>query len=86
MVRLVKIFRQEEAGDIVINAHKINQGIPVAVSTRSKDFPFITRKDAQSVINAMITLVKEQTSCIHGLQNRRSSGPDPYKKRKAGCC
>lgn len=60
VVKLVKIFRQEEAGDIVNNAHKINAGERFAVSTRSKDFPFITRQDSTSVINAMITLIRDK--------------------------
>ncbi len=60
VVRLTKIFRQEEAGDIVINAHKINDGELFKVGPSSKDFPFIKRGDANSVINAMVTLVREK--------------------------
>lgn len=60
VVKLVRIFRQEEAGDIVNNAHKINAGEHFAVSTRSMDFPFITRTDSTSVINAMITLIRDK--------------------------
>lgn len=67
VVKLVRIFRQEEVGDIVNNAHKINAGEHFAVSTRSMDFPFITRTDSTSVINAMITLIRDKlpryTSC-----------------------
>lgn len=60
VVKLVRIFRQEEAGDIVNNAHKINAGEHFSVSTRSMDFPFITRTDSTSVINAMITLIRDK--------------------------
>ena len=84
VVRLVKIFRQEEAGDIVINAHKINQGIPVAVSTRSKDFPFITRKDAQSVINAMITLVKDKLPAYTDCKTEEVQVLTPTRKGRLG--
>ena len=57
-VRLAKIFRQEEAGDIVVNAHKINEGELFEIGPSSRDFPFIRRTDANSIINALVTLVK----------------------------
>lgn len=57
-VRLAKIFRQEEAGDIVVNAHKINEGELFEIGPSSKDFPFIRRADANAIINALVTLVK----------------------------
>lgn len=57
-VRLAKIFRQEEAGDIVVNAHKINEGELFEIEPSSRDFPFIRRTDANAIINALVTLVK----------------------------
>lgn len=57
-VRLAKIFRQKEAGDIVVNAHKINEGELFEIGPSSKDFPFIRRADANAIINALVTLVK----------------------------
>ena len=57
-VRLAKIFRQEEAGDIVVNAHKINEGELFEIGPSSKDFPFIRRADANAIINALVILVK----------------------------
>lgn len=57
-VRFAKIFRQEEAGDIVVNAHKINEGELFEIGPSSRDFPFIRRTDANAIINALVTLVK----------------------------
>lgn len=57
VVELNKIFRQSEASDIVVNAHKINRGEHFEIGPSSKDFPFIKRMDANSIINAMVTLV-----------------------------
>lgn len=57
VVMLTKIFRQSETSDIVVNAHKINQGEQFEIKPSSNDFPFIKRTDADSIINAMITLV-----------------------------
>ncbi len=60
VVRLTKIFRQEEAGDIVVNAHKINRGERFTIGPSSKEFPFIKRNDANAIINATVTLIREK--------------------------
>ena len=60
VVKLNKIFRQEAAGDIVVNAHKINKGEKFEIGPSSKEFPFIKRMDANSIINATVTLIKEK--------------------------
>ena len=60
VVMLTKIFRQEHQSDIVINAHKINAGEPISLSNNSKDFLFVRRPDANQVIGATLTLVKEK--------------------------
>ncbi len=60
VVALTKIFRQAEASDIVINAHKINDGEHFEIGPSSKDFPFIKRPDSNSIINAMVTLVSSK--------------------------
>ena len=60
VVKLTKIFRQEEAGDIVINAHKINAGEPFNIGPSSKDFPFIKRMDSNAIINATVTLLRDK--------------------------
>lgn len=57
VVKLRKIFRQSEAGDIIVNAHKINEGEMFEIGPSSKDFPFVKRNDANSIINAAVTLV-----------------------------
>ncbi len=60
VVMLTKIFRQENQSDIVINAHKINAGEDVNLSNNSKDFLFVKRLEANQVIAATMTLVKEK--------------------------
>lgn len=60
VVKLTKIFRQADTSDIIVNAHRINEGKPVDLSARSRDFLFIRRPDANAVINACITLVREK--------------------------
>ena len=59
VVKLNKIFRQAEESDIIVNAHKINEGEIVEVK-KSKDFLFILRDNPGNVIGAAITLLKEK--------------------------
>ena len=56
-VRLTKIFRQAMESDIVMNAHKINQGQPIQFNNK-KDFFFIRRRQAEQILREIITLVK----------------------------
>ena len=60
VVMLKKIFRQATQSDIIVNAHKINEGSMINLNNKSKDFLFVKRDEANSIINAMITLVKEK--------------------------
>ena len=60
VVRLEKIFRQATSSDIVVNAHKINKGERVELGKRSNDFLFIKRENAEAIISATLTLIKEK--------------------------
>ena len=60
VVELVKIFRQASQSDIVVNAHKINQGVPVVLDNKSMDFFFLKRYDANVIISVVITLIQKK--------------------------
>ena len=60
VVELVKIFRQASQSDIVVNSHKINQGIPVVLDNKSRDFFFLKRYDANVIISIVITLIQKK--------------------------
>ena len=60
VVELTKIFRQASQSDIVVNAHKINQGIPVVLDNKSMDFFFLKRYDANVIISVVITLIQKK--------------------------
>ena len=60
VVCLTKIFRQASTSDIVMNAHNINKGEKVNLSKRSNDFLFIKRNDANAIIAATLTLLREK--------------------------
>ena len=54
VVRLTRIFRQAAQSDIIVNAHKINDGEQVPVGKKSNDFLFIRREDPNAIINACL--------------------------------
>ena len=60
VVELKKIFRQASESDIVVNAHKINQGEQVTVNNKSRDFFFLKRYDADMIIRVVIALIQEK--------------------------
>lgn len=59
-VMLKRIFRQAGESDIVVNAHKINQGEQISLDNKSKDFFFLERKDPQVIYKHMIQLIREK--------------------------
>ncbi len=60
VVKLTKIFRQATTSDIVVNAHKINAGESIKLDNQSRDFLFVNRNEANAIINATITLVRDK--------------------------
>ncbi len=60
VVELTKIFRQASQSDIVVNAHKINEGVPVVLDNKSMDFFFLKRYDANVIISVVITLIQKK--------------------------
>ena len=60
VVQLTRIFRQAAESDIIVNAHKINDGERIPLGKRSKDFLFIRREHPDAIISAMLTLVREK--------------------------
>ena len=60
VVKLVKIFRQAEQSDIVVNAHKINRGERVLLDNKSRDFFFLKRDDANVIISVVLTLIQKK--------------------------
>lgn len=60
VVTLQKIFRQASQSDIVVNAHKINDGERIVLDNKSKDFFLLRRYDADVIINVMLQLVKQK--------------------------
>ena len=60
VVTLTRIFRQAGESDIVVNAHKINAGEPVILDNKSRDFFFLRRQDADTIIGVVIMLIQKK--------------------------
>ena len=60
VVELKKIFRQASHSDIVVNAHKIHNGEQITLNNKSRDFFFLKRYDADTVIGVVIALIQEK--------------------------
>lgn len=59
-VRLNEIFRQARESMIVVNAHKINNGEPLFLNVKNKDFFFLRKKNNEEILNEIIGLVSER--------------------------
>ncbi len=65
VIELTDIFRQARESRIIVNAHKINNGIipdlePQDTSALKNDFYFIRQEDPEKVLKIIIELVKER--------------------------
>ena len=58
-ITLRRIFRQAMKSDIVVNAHKINEGIHPVLSKQSPDFFFMEEKKPGDIIGLAIKLVQD---------------------------
>ena len=59
-VVLSKIFRQAGESDIVVNAHRINEGKEIALDNKSRDFFFLERDDINVIYKHMILLITQK--------------------------
>lgn len=85
MVVLHKIFRQAGESDIVVNAHRINQGEQISLDNKSRDFFLLERNDVNVIYKHMIQLIQDK------LPNYVEATPfdiqvlTPMRKGSLGC-
>lgn len=85
MLELKKIFRQAEKSDIVVNAHRINNGQQIELNNKSNDFFHLERSDVNVIYKHMIQLISEK------LPRYVDAGPfeiqvlTPMRKGSLGC-
>ena len=59
-VILKKIYRQAKESDIILNAHRINNGEELVLNNKSRDFFFLERNDYNVIYKHMIQLITEK--------------------------
>jgi len=60
-VRLTEVFRQAAESQIIVNAHRINQGLmPDLTSLESGDFYFVDAADAEEAVRKLLAIVQER--------------------------
>ena len=68
VVRLTEVFRQAAESRIIVNAHRINQGLmPEWVQDPASDFHFIECADAEDGVAKILQIVRERIPARYGL-------------------
>lgn len=84
-VELKKIFRQAEQSDIVVNAHRINNGETIAMDNKSKDFFVLERNDVNVIYKHMIQLISEKLPKYVNATPYDIQVLTPMRKGSLGC-
>ncbi len=83
-VTLTKIYRQSEAGDIVVNAHNIRMGKQIRLDNDSKDFFFLERNESARIISGMEYLIKKKLPPYVGCSSDEIQVMTPMRKGMLG--
>ncbi len=60
VVQLTRIFRQATQSDIVMNAHRVLAGEPLALDNKSRDFFFLAREDPADIRGLLVLLIRDK--------------------------
>ena len=73
VVRLAEVFRQAAASRIIINAHRVNQGLMPDLSAPAgdSDFYFVSAEDSETAVQRILELVKTRIPKRFGLNSSR---------------
>lgn len=56
-IRLTEIFRQAQESDIIVNAHKINNGQDIVANKKNSDFFFINKESDEEILREIESLL-----------------------------
>lgn len=84
VVKLDRIFRQADDGDIIENAHRINAGVMPRLDNKSRDFFILRRQSADVIISNMITLVSDKLPKYVGARSFDIQVLTPMRKGPLG--
>ncbi|MBR5406620.1 MAG: ATP-dependent RecD-like DNA helicase [Lachnospiraceae bacterium] len=84
VVYLKKIFRQSELSDIILNAHKINEGTYPELNNKSRDFFFLERDNVDHILNNIVSLVRDKLPPYVNASPSELQVLTPMKKGRLG--
>ena len=86
VVRLTKIYRQAENSDIVVNAHRVNNGLMPNIknSKPNTDFFFIKETNYDSILRVIKELVKERLPKAFNVNPYDIQVLSPMRKNEIG--
>lgn len=84
-VVLHKIFRQAGESDIIVNAHRINQGEQISLDNKSRDFFLLERNDVNVIYKHMIQLIQDKLPGYVGATSFDIQVLTPMRKGSLGC-
>ena len=71
VVRLTEIFRQAQESMIVVNAHRINDGLYPVLRARDTDFFIEKRESVSDCVRSVLTLVRDRLPAYLGVDAMR---------------
>jgi exodeoxyribonuclease V alpha subunit len=72
VVRLTEVFRQAAESRIIVNAHRINQGLmPDLAPVEGGDFYFVDAADAEEAVRKLLAIVRERVPKRFGFNRVR---------------
>lgn len=83
-VALTQIFRQAEESQIVVNAHRINNGQMPVLNQKEGDFFFSAKEDALSIQNEIVSLVSNRLPKFNGVEWKNIQVLCPTKMGASG--
>ena len=84
MVRLTEIFRQARESLIVMNAHAVNNGQLPDLTMRDRDFFFLKRRTAQSVVETICDLCDRRLPENMGIPASEIQVLSPTRRHETG--
>ncbi len=85
VIRLTRIFRQAQSSRIIMNAHRLNEGIMPDVSNgKNSDFFFMENEDADKVVPQIVELVKKKLPSYYHVSSSQIQVLTPMQRGVVG--
>lgn len=84
-IRLTEIFRQAQESDIIVNAHKINNGQDIVANKKNSDFFFINKESDEEILREIESLLSGRLGKFYKIDSLKDIQVlSPMRKGTAG--